>query len=174
MSRFDQTDAPSRPLNMSAACLSILSLICFERMAPRSAPVNERIETASWLFESWSAGVMPTSPNRSKRGGQKALVIGISDYPAPIPKLPAVAADVREMAKLLQSKYGAFPSSGVTVLTDKQAGRQSIRDALRATFEQATEDETLFVYLAGHGGAEGDNYYYIAHDRPGRGGSGQG
>jgi hypothetical protein len=42
---------------------------------------------------------------------QRAMVIGVSDYPAPIKKRPAVAADVKEIAKLLRSKNGAFPSS---------------------------------------------------------------
>src|SRR3954462_8468951 len=45
----------------------------------------------------------PTQPSRarSKTGREKALVIGVSDYPLPTPKLPAVANDVQEMARLL-------------------------------------------------------------------------
>ena len=46
------------------------------------------------------------SRSRSKTGRERALVIGISDYPSPIPKLPAVANDVREMAVLLGSDKG--------------------------------------------------------------------
>ena len=53
---------------------------------------------------------MTTSPGSRRSRGQQALVIGISDYTAPIPKLPAVAADVREMAKVLRSRNGAFPT----------------------------------------------------------------
>ena len=49
------------------------------------------------------------SKSRSRTGREKALVIGISDYPPPIRKLPAVANDVREMAKLLGSDQGQFP-----------------------------------------------------------------
>src|SRR5579875_2889173 len=107
---------------------------------------------------------MPASRKTPKSSGQRALIVGISDYPAPINKLPAVAADVREMSKLLRSKDGAFAASGMTVLTDRQATRQSILSALSQTFRQAAPDDTLFVYLAGHGGVQGDGYFFIAHD----------
>ena len=49
------------------------------------------------------------SRSRSKTGRERALVIGISDYPPPIPKLPAVANDVREMASLLGFGQGPVP-----------------------------------------------------------------
>jgi len=98
---------------------------------------------------------------------QRALVIGISEYTAPIPKLPAVAADVREMAKLLGSKQGAFRTTGVGVLADKQATRQRILDNLENTLSSAGADETVFVYLAGHGGIEGNEYFFVASDTDG-------
>jgi len=92
---------------------------------------------------------MTTSPRKPKSRGKQALVIGISDYTAPIPKLPAVAADVREMAKILRSKDGAFTNSGVTVLSDKQATRKKMMTALRSVFSGASAGETVFVYMAG-------------------------
>ena len=95
---------------------------------------------------------------------QRALVAGVSAYPPPLSKLPAVAADVREVAKLLASPNGSFSSSGVTVLTEKQATRKEVLAQLRATFEGAGTDDTLFVYLAGHGGVENGGYYYLAQD----------
>ena len=39
---------------------------------------------------------------------------------------PAVAADVCEMAKILSSKHGVFPSGGVAVLAEKQATRDKV------------------------------------------------
>ena len=95
---------------------------------------------------------------------QRALVIGVGDYPAPISKLPSVANDVREMAKLLASKNGSFTNGGVTVLTDKNATRKNVMNVLRSAFEAASADETVFVYLAGHGSVEGGIYYFVAHD----------
>lgn len=96
-------------------------------------------------------------------GDQRALVVGVSDYPNPNDRLPAVAADVREMAKVLSSKHGAFPAKGVTVLADKQATRDKVLAALRSVFG-GLQTETVFVYLAGHGFEAGGRYYFVAHD----------
>jgi helicase len=98
---------------------------------------------------------------------QRALVIGVSQYPDPANHLPAVAADVREMAKALSSKHGSFPSAGVTVLIDKQATCNKVVSALRHVFTDAVADETIFVYLAGHGAVVGTDYFFIAHDTDG-------
>jgi hypothetical protein len=100
-------------------------------------------------------------------GSQRALVIGVSKYPDPAHHLPGVAADVREMAKVLSSKNGTFRSSGVTILTDKEATRNSVLAALRKVFTEAGADETLFVYLAGHGAVVGGDYFFIAYDTDG-------
>lgn len=98
-----------------------------------------------------------------KSASNKAVVVGVSDYRAPIVKLPAVAADVREIAKVLQSKDGAFPKSGTVVLADRQASKAAIESALSAAFGASTSD-TVFIYLAGHGAVEADEYYFIPHD----------
>jgi uncharacterized caspase-like protein len=95
--------------------------------------------------------------------GQRALVVGVSDYPNPKVRLPAVAADVREMAKVLSSKHGVFPAKGVTVLADRQATRDRVLAALRSAFGGSAV-ETVFVYLAGHGVKIGGRYYYVAYD----------
>jgi hypothetical protein len=98
------------------------------------------------------------------QSAQRALVIGVGNYPSPIPTLPAVANDVREMAKLLSSKNGVFGKTGVAVVSNKQATRDEVIDKLRGIFGGASASETVFVYLAGHGGMEGDAYYFVAHD----------
>src|ERR1044071_3171284 len=107
---------------------------------------------------------MRTMPKRSAAlkigAGQRALVVGVSDYPIPADRLPAVAADVREMAKVLSSKHGVFPAKGVSVRADKQATRVQVLAALRAVFGGAAA-ETVFVYLAGHGVVIGGRYYYV-------------
>ena len=104
------------------------------------------------------------APKRRASGAHRALVVGISAYPEPIDPLPAVAADVRDMAKILKSKDGAFRTTGVTSLIEKAATRSKILDSLRETLAEASPEETVFVYLAGHGGIDKDQYYYIAHD----------
>src|ERR1044071_9586472 len=111
---------------------------------------------------------MRTMPKRSAAlkigAGQRALVVGVSDYPDPADRLPAVAADVKEMAKVLSSKHGTFPSKGVTVLTDKQATRETVLSALRSVFGGAGAGGAVFVCFSGHSAVEGGGYYFIAHD----------
>jgi hypothetical protein len=100
---------------------------------------------------------------------QRALVVGVSGYPASIGKLPAVAADVRAMAALLSSKSGIFSSTGVVTLTERKAVKADVLSALRKTFTGAKSADTVFVYLAGHGAVEGTEYYFVPYDaKPGR------
>ena len=116
--------------------------------------------------ESTAMGVESTSRTRRLplTGREKALVVGISDYPLPITSLPAVANDVREIASLLKSENGQFPERNVAELVDQGASRQDVLDALEQIFRDAGPDDTLFVYLAGDGAVEGDQYYFVAHD----------
>jgi hypothetical protein len=112
----------------------------------------------------------PTPPareparSRSKTGGQRALVVGISDYPPPIRKLPAVANDVREIATLLGSDEGQFPGQNVLRLTDAEATKRNVIEAIETTFRTVQADDSVFAYLAGHGRVVGDDYYFVAHD----------
>lgn len=101
---------------------------------------------------------------RPEKPGQQALVVGISNYPAPIPKLPAVSADVREIAKLLGSKYGAFSERNISLLRDSEATRTKVLSVLKQTLTDAQEKDTVFVYLAGHGGIDNGEYFFVTHD----------
>jgi esterase/lipase superfamily enzyme len=94
----------------------------------------------------------------------KSLIVGVSNYPDPIPVLPAVAADVREIAKLLGSENGSFQERDVLLLAEKDARRESILNALEKVFREALPDDTLFVYLAGHGAIQEDAFYFVAFD----------
>lgn len=111
---------------------------------------------------------VPTKPAKPApaRGAirQRALVVGVSGYRAPIIKLPAVAADVRAIAKLLSSKDGVFQPTGVRILTERQATRSDVLATLKEVFSRAKASDTIFVYLAGHGSVDGAEYYFIPYD----------
>ena len=109
------------------------------------------------------------SKSRSRTGREKALVIGISDYPPPIRKLPAVANDVREMARLLGSDQGQFPAQNVHSLADEDATHKAILDVIEGTFSGVQADDAVFAYLAGHGEVVAGEYYFIAHDTTAQG-----
>jgi len=97
---------------------------------------------------------------------KRAMVIGVGNYAAPYLKLPAVAGDVREIAKLLRSRSGSFSGGDVTTLAGSNATRSRVLAALEHVFCSAGPDDVVFVYMAGHGEVEGTkaSYYYVAQD----------
>jgi hypothetical protein len=75
-------------------------------------------------------------------------VIGINDYQdKKIPALKTAVNDARELASLLQSKYGFK----VDLLLDRRATRKDIIDKLRDLAANSSDDESVLIYYAGHG-----------------------
>ena len=137
------------------------------------ASVTAKGRLALGLYRPFPTPTKPPTPeparSRSRTGREKALVIGISDYPPPIRKLSAVANDVREMARLLGSDQGQFPAQNVRSLADEEATHKAILDVIEATFSGVKADDSVFAYLAGHGEVVGGEYYFIAHDTTAQG-----
>ena len=133
-----------------------------------NASVTAKGRLALGLYRPIPTPTQPSAPepsrSRSRTGRERALVIGISDYPQPIRPLPAVANDVREIAELFRSEKGMFHAQNVTSLVDQEANRQAILPALEAAFQQVQPDDSVFVYLAGHGAVVKDEYFFVAHD----------
>ena len=96
----------------------------------------------------------------------RALVIGISEYPECAWNLPAVAADVREIAKLLGSSNSTFKNDEVLVLTDAEATSPAIQKTLKDVLRVAKAGETVFVYFAGHGTVDPSDksFYFVSYD----------
>jgi hypothetical protein len=80
-------------------------------------------------------------------GKSYALVIGIDDYPAPLPKLKTAVNDARSFSGLLSSKYGFQ----VTTLVNQDATRDKILDALAHYRKALAENDSFLIYYAGHG-----------------------
>ena len=133
-----------------------------------SASVTAKGRLALGLHRPFPTQTTPSAPeparSRSKTGRERALAIGISDYPPPIPKLPAVANDVREMAILLGSDKGQFPTNNVLRLTDAGATSEKVIEAIESTFAKVRPDDAVFAYMAGHGAVVGGKYYFVAHN----------
>jgi hypothetical protein len=132
------------------------------------AVVTAKGRLALGLYRSFPTQTPPSPPEpsraRTKTGRERALVIGVSDYPPPIPKLPAIANDVREVAALLGSDKGQFPAQNVASFVDQAADRQSVMAALEKTFREVRPEDAVFVYMAGHGTVVNDEYLYVAYD----------
>src|SRR5271157_3919044 len=130
-----------------------------------SASVTAKGRLALGLYRPFPTPITPEpSRSRSKTGRERALVIGISDYPSPIPKLPAVANDVREMAILLGSDKGQFPAQNVLRLSDGEATSQKVIEVIETTFAKVQPDDSVFAYMAGHGTVVKGDYYFVAHN----------
>ncbi len=138
-----------------------------------SASVTAKGRLTLGLYRPFPTPTQPSAPepsrSRSKTGRERGLVIGISDYPAPIPRLPAVANDVREMATLLESDKGQFPAQNVLRLTDTEATSEKVIEAIDMTFSNVEANDAVFAYMAGHGEVVGGEYYFIAHDTTAQG-----
>ncbi|MGB7266173.1 MAG: caspase family protein [Terracidiphilus sp.] len=80
-------------------------------------------------------------------GNNYALVIGIDDYPAPLPKLQTAVNDAKSFAGLLSSKYGFQ----VTTLLNQDATRDKILDAIAHFRKSLAENDSFLIYYAGHG-----------------------
>ena len=133
-----------------------------------SASVTAKRRLTFGLYRPFPTPTQPSAPeparSRSKTGRERALIIGISDYPPPIPRLPAVANDVREMATLLGSDKGQFPAQNVLRLIDAEATSEKVIEAIESTFAKVQADDAVFAYMAGHGAVVGGDYYFVAHN----------
>jgi hypothetical protein len=95
----------------------------------------------------------------------RALIVGVSNYPAGISVLPAVTSDVREIVRLLGSAAGKFQGGDIRLLADADATRARVLEELRDVLGGADQDDTIFAYLAGHGVLDtAGNYFFVPHD----------
>ncbi len=89
----------------------------------------------------------PADQARVGPGNNYALVIGIDDYPAPLPKLQTAVNDAQSFANLLSSRYGFQ----VTTLLNPDATRDKILDAITHFRKSLAENDSFLIYYAGHG-----------------------
>ena len=82
---------------------------------------------------------------------RRALLIGINEYQTEeFQDLRGAVNDVVAMREILISKYN-FPESNITVLTDSDATRQNILDAMDDLVGDSTADDMVYVHYSGHG-----------------------
>lgn len=104
-------------------------------------------------FECEGATVAATAPLPSHVRQKFALVIGIGRFKDPtIPRLQYAAKDAKDVAALLADpRHGNFDPSNITLLTDEQATRAAILNAMQQLFLQAREDDLVVTYVSSHG-----------------------
>lgn len=82
-------------------------------------------------------------------GANRALIIGIGDYPGTDADLPGIDKDV-EFAKQIASLMGFRPGE-IVVLMDGQATLGNIREKFNTWLREAGPDDQVLVYFSGHG-----------------------
>jgi len=95
-------------------------------------------------------------------GSSYALVIGIDNYAAPLPRLRTAVNDARAFASLLSSKYGFQ----VTTVLNQDATRDKILGAITHFRKSLAENDSFLIYYAGHGSfdRETDKGYWLPVD----------
>jgi len=89
------------------------------------------------------------------------LAIGVSAYEKPEYHLNYAAKDARDLAALLAKGGPLFRGVETKVLTDAQAGKDDILDALDWIEKQTTSKDIAVILFSGHGinDSNGDYYY---------------
>jgi WD40 repeat protein len=99
-----------------------------------------------------------------KAAALHGLVVGINRYRNGALNLNYSVPDARGMAGLMrEAGPRLFSHVQVTELTDAQATKAGILAQLRA-LQGSREEDVVAVYLAGHGEALGDTWYFIPHE----------
>lgn len=104
----------------------------------------------------------PTAPNLY------AVVVGVTRFADPsIPSLNLSTKDARDFYNFLDERKGAFGKAHLTLLTEEQATRANITDALRNKLRTAGKDDIVIIYLSGHGAQDAEHsneFYFVTHD----------
>jgi len=89
----------------------------------------------------------------------RALLIGINDYSqvdVDAPSLRGALNDVADVSRLLREGFGV-PASAIRTLTDADAGKQAILDAMDEWLVEGTAPgDRVFLHYSGHGHYQAD------------------
>ncbi len=106
------------------------------------------------------AVIVKSSLSAPVKGDLYVFSVGVSNYRNPLYNIPFASSDAQAMQKLLQAQTGkAYAKVHPSILTDKQATKQNIRAALEK-LKAAKPDDTVMVFLSGHGLQTGEKYYF--------------
>jgi WD40 repeat protein len=91
--------------------------------------------------------------------------IGINKYADPSLNLTFAANDAQAVADLFRRRGKAlYREVDATVLTDEKASKGGIRNTLKDLAARTNPQDTLLLFLAGHGTMIGQRYYFMPSD----------
>ncbi|HEV2991408.1 MAG TPA: caspase family protein, partial [Candidatus Angelobacter sp.] len=143
-------------------------------LEPGTNIVALRVENVPGIVEEESRIIRVTTAGKlssktAAPGKRWALIVGVSKYQDPkIPRLDYADQDARALSDALSSStLGGFSAERKLVLLNEQATTAGITKALRSFLQKPDVDDTVVIYLAGHGAPDPkrpDNVYFITHD----------
>ncbi len=106
-------------------------------------------------------------PAREKQGNLYLVAVGVSDYQEDSLDLRYAADDAKALHRILVSQQGkAYQKVDSVLLADDAKTpptASQIKNALNL-FDKATEDDTVVLFLSGHGVNEDRDYYLLPRD----------
>lgn len=79
-----------------------------------------------------------------------ALLVGIDNYPAPVPKLGGAVKDVHKIKDYLEKNFSDRPIH-IKTLLEKEATRENFLDGFKNHLGQAKENDVIWFHYSGHG-----------------------
>jgi len=124
------------------------------------------VETSFGRFSSGERYITYKDPNRQiEVRDLHILAIGIEDYAADNLDLAHTSSDVDALIGKLELQKGKlFGDVRTETLTNENATRQNIEDAVRKIRGQAAAQDLVLIYFAGHGEEMDGNFYLKPHD----------
>jgi len=99
------------------------------------------------------------------KGTLYVLSVGVNRYQNPKYDLKYARQDAEAFARIWKGKAGSLYSSvQTTVLADDKATASGLKAALAKLGEQATEKDSVVIFMSGHGVQDGDNFYFATHE----------
>ncbi|WP_420130470.1 tetratricopeptide repeat protein [Longimicrobium sp.] len=135
-------------------------------------PVIGRYQlNATPAAQSFASREEPWSAEAGFRGKRWAVVVGISAYQdTAIKALQYADDDARAIYDFLRSPAaggGGFDEANIKLLLNEQATYAEVRAALYSYLRQATDEDQVFIYFAGHGApdpARLSDLYLLTYD----------
>jgi uncharacterized caspase-like protein len=139
-----------------------------------ASDTNEKEYYASFVLDRRAAPTVaaaPSGPAEYFKGRKFALIMGVSDYKfddAGLIKLQYADSDAIAIANFLKSPQGGgFRPADMMLLVNGDASVNALKGALDEIARKATRDDLVFIFIAGHGGADPyakQNMYFLFHD----------
>lgn len=121
--------------------------------------------TADGSWESEPAEIVLRYEKPLAKSRLYVVTVGISRYADAAMSLSFAAPDAQDLAELFQRRgQTLYEQVHLTTLIDDQATKSGIQQALKQAADQTRPQDTLMLFLAGHGTMIGQRYYFIPQD----------